>query len=418
METTNFSVTVGTITYYDFPTFSELNRYRPDVVAQMLIFFRMLGLCSLRQINRAIGNDDDDYRAQWMMTHAGLPDHVDESHAAENIAYTEEIQREILGDDTKHYFIKVTDVASKLHKIHNVSPQKALNEIINELKGIAETSERKEKKMEKKVIESETTKRSAPPTLATIRPEDEQEVQRLSNGCPIEPIRDVAKVRKDKEYLEQLVGYFPHVTASLIARYLFNEMVKISAVNNMFYLAKIAREKTGNWRHPSLDTIRERAAFVAWTGGDWREYLAENLPLDEVKPAAPEPATPEIVAPEAEAEAAPEPEVVAEPEWNDFGDDLDLPLPEPEPVEVPAPAEEPEQEWTRLEDCQEWNDYIGKKEPAAPAEEPKKEPEKPAFVAEIKISATNPEILRILNWLETETASEILDYTVYRAQAK
>lgn len=326
----------------------------------------MIGLCSIRQINCAIGNDEDDYRIQWMLAHANIPDHVDESHAAENIAYTEEIQREILGDDTKHYFVKVTDVAAKLHKIHNVSPQKALNEIINELKGLADPSERKEKKM-KQHIGMPKPKRS---TVAEVTPEIEQRVQDLADKCPIQPDHDFQKVRKDKAYLERLAEYFPHITSSMIAQYLFHETVSMAVVGGVFRALGISKKEAKGIARPSASVIHERAAFVAWAGGDWKEYFEQNGPL-EVASHAPAPEPPAPVEPPASAEKP-------------------APVEPPAPIEKPAPVEKP-----------------------APAT-----PDKPVYIAEIKLSAKNPEILRILSQLETETTAEILDYTVYRPSAK
>ena len=398
MEANDFTVTIGTITYTEFPTYAEICLLRSDVITQLLVFFRMIGLCSTRQINRAIGNDENDHQIRQTMQRVGVSEQVDESCAAENMAYTEkEIQRGILGNDTKHYTVRITDIISKLHKLSTHTPQKALAEILDELRGIIKKVERKEKKMEEKVVEpgiiEQPTSASEAPAPTTALSEEGQKVWRIATECPIKPVRDVAKVRKDKGYLEQLVGYFPHSTASLIAKYLFNEMAKISTVNNMFYLAKITREKGGDWRHPSLDVVHERAAFVAWAGGDWREYLAENLPLDEIKPAKPTPAP------------VKEPEAKEEPEWNAIGDNLDL---EPATVTQSETGSEPTDEPVKVEP----------KKPvpakAKPAKKPAPTPAepKPVFVAEIKISATNPEILRILSLIEQDTTAELIEYCV------
>lgn len=360
METTDYTIVIGTITYTDFPTYAEINLLRPDVIRELMIFFRMVGLCSIRQINLAIGNAEDDFRVQWMLRHAEVQDAIDESQSQPNMAYTEEVQRDILGDDAKPYTIKVSDIAIRLHKLSSHTAGKAITDLIHEQQGITEKPERKEKPM-KQSVSTPKPKRS---TVAEVTPEIEDHVQDIADKCPIRPDHDFQKVRKDKAYLEQLAEYFPHVTSSMIAQYLFHETVSMAVVGGVFRALGISKKEAKGIARPSASVIHERAAFVAWTGGDWEEYFEQNGPLEITthKP-APEPPAP------AEKPAPVEP---------------------PAPIEKPAPVEKPA--------------------PAAP--------DKPDFIAEIKLSAKNPEILRILNWLETEATAEILDYTVYRPTAK
>lgn len=240
--------------------------------------------------------------------------------------------------------------------------------------------------MKEKVVEPEIVAQSTPPTSVAIRPEDEQRIQRVVAECPVRPIRDWHKARKDKEYLRQMVSYFPQATSYMYTKYLYD--VTLTTINNAFHQAGAKRGASN--RYPNPQDIYGRAAFVAWAGGNWREYLAENLPLVDAK--------------------RPQPTPVKEPVEELV---IEAPVAEPAPVEVepvkaepPAPAKEPATPPAPVE-------------PPAPAEKPAPAaPDKPVYIAEIKLSATNPEILRILNWLETETAAEILDYTVYRPSAK
>ena len=84
METTNYSVTIGKVTYRDFPTFSAISPLRLDVIKSMISFFRMLGICSLRQVNIAIGDPEDDQRAKWMVSREGsIPAADDQAESGE-----------------------------------------------------------------------------------------------------------------------------------------------------------------------------------------------------------------------------------------------------------------------------------------------------------------------------------------------
>ena len=82
----------------------------------------------------------------------------------------------------------------------------------------------------------------------------------------------------DKEYLRKLIGYFPLVTNEIIAKYLFNNRVGGIQVAAKMRAAGIKRQKGGRLNSPdNMCAIRQRTAFIAWAGGDWRTYLGHAL---------------------------------------------------------------------------------------------------------------------------------------------
>lgn len=324
MNSTSYSIPIGTVIYNTFPTYSELNQLRSDVIEGMMIFFRMLGLCSMRQINAAIGNPEDDYRVKWMLTHAGVADVVDESQAIENRQITEELQRSVLGDDDHTYIIEVTEIAAMLQKIgYTRNCKKALQDLLrikqNERLGKPMSAKPKSAKPKvtrspktpvepapvKPVIMSDVEPATEPdsvpeaelvatvdaapenkPTIVSkVAPEPEpattpkfeelkdrleQQVLEIKENCPLQPIKSFLEAKHTEGYFTKLLDYFPNVTACDISSYLFDGQIGKASVLIALREAGVSR---GKGFKPSPDSLIERCGFVAWTGSNWRNYF-------------------------------------------------------------------------------------------------------------------------------------------------
>ena len=390
METTNYSVTVGTVTYTDFPTYAEINRFRPDVIRELVVFFRMVGLCSTQQISRAIDSPETDNKVRFLLNRIGADD-VDESFAEENIAFTEnELQRKILGKDKTAYTVKVSDLVKRMHKMSSLTPKKALTELLHELQLAAKTEKRGHRNI-KKTKEPEEEKIEKNKETEEKKMNNFDKVTKIISECPIAPNRDFRAVRKSKEYLTSLSEYFPHVSASMIAQYLFDDNIKLATVNGMFHAARISRGKVPTNR-PNSDITLERIAFVAWTGHDWQHFINPDDSLtDPIKREAKvvkEPKQPvrlsiEFAAEEPIESAA---EAPVEPPVEKY---VEPPTEAPtEPLENPTPASETPTENTSLA--------------CAP----------PLYLAELKIAGQNDAILRLIDQISHNASIDLLAYHV------
>ena len=261
METTNYSVTIGKVTYRDFPTFSAISPLRLDVIKSMISFFRMLGICSLRQVNIAIGDPEDDQRAKWMVSReGGIPDEDDEAESEKNRKETEELQKTTLGEDDDDYVVSVPEVIALLQKSDFMnSPQKALRILL------------KQKQRER--IE-------APKPDNTAEKDLERTVMARAKQCFLSPVFSLREAKNTEGYLAKLIKYFPNVPTELIAAYLFFGKVSKITINAALKEAGVSRSR--GFRVKS-DSLIERTAFVYWTGGDWRKYYESGGKI-EIKP--------------------------------------------------------------------------------------------------------------------------------------
>ncbi len=317
MNSTSYSISIGTVIYNTFPTYSELNKLRNDAIEGMMIFFRMLGLCSIRQINAAIGNPEDDYRIKWMLTHSGVADMVDESQSIENQSITEELQREILGDDDHTYIVEVTEIATMLQKVgYFKNCRKALEDLLrqkqNERLGKPMSAKSKTVKSTKytksaakpvtvpetkpevvpdavpeaKLVAAVDIVPEAKPTVVLENPPEsenaittpkleelkgrlEQQVLAIKNNCPFQPIKNFQEAKRTAGYFAQLVGYFPNITACEISTYLFDGQIGKHSVLIALREAGLSR---GRGFKPGPESLIERCGFVAWTGAKWQDY--------------------------------------------------------------------------------------------------------------------------------------------------
>lgn len=323
MNSTSYSIAIGTVIYNTFPTYSELNQLRSDVIEGMMIFFRMLGLCSMRQINAAIGNPEDDYRIKWMLTHAGVADVVDESQAIENRQITEELQRSVLGDDDHTYIIEVTEIAAMLQKIgYTRNSKKALQDLlrIKQNERLGKPMSAKPKSTKPKTTRSprisaepapvkpvdatvsepvsspevvpeaelvatfDTTPEAKPAIVAKVASEPEpattpkleelkdrleQQVLEIKENCPLQPIKGFHEAKRAEGYFKQLLDYFPNISACDISTYLFNGQIGKASVLIALREAGLSR---GRGFKANEDSLIERCGFVAWTGANWRDY--------------------------------------------------------------------------------------------------------------------------------------------------
>ena len=299
MQTTDFSTTIGNVTYFNFPTYSELCGDRSDVRQEMMIFFRLIGLCSPQQINVAIGNPPDDVRIKHILNEVGVDTTVGESQSEENRQYAESLQREYLGDDPNSYRVDVSLLNIGLRKIgYSKNCKKVLETLLK-----AEQADRGNDHFQKASQPNNPPKTEPPQAVppqenqpGAEQPEDgqpqenrsmppkteiktfvdlERAIKTIAADCPISPIHDFKEARKTDKYFSNLLRYFPNVPAGMLIHYLFRDGVSTFTVQDAIRNSGIRR---GKGFHVSGDSIVERAAFVAWAEGDWSAYLEREGP--------------------------------------------------------------------------------------------------------------------------------------------
>ena len=93
----------------------------------------MLGLCTEKQINTAIGAPEDDVRAHNLLSQMGFSQEIAERDAEKNRQNIEELQREVFGNDRTTYYVRISDVSKKLCLIHySRNAMKALGAVLRE----------------------------------------------------------------------------------------------------------------------------------------------------------------------------------------------------------------------------------------------------------------------------------------------
>ena len=74
----------------------------------------MLGLCTEKQINVAIGAPEDDVRAHTLLSQMGFSQEIAERDAEKNRQNIEELQRDGFRNDRTTYYVRISDVSKKL----------------------------------------------------------------------------------------------------------------------------------------------------------------------------------------------------------------------------------------------------------------------------------------------------------------
>ena len=265
MDTTKFSTAVGTVTYAGFPTYDALNRLRTDVVKSVMILLRLIGLSDLAQINIALGNPSEDNRAGWVLSRSGLAKTISESQAAENLKTIEELQKSVLGDDENPYTVLITEIIAMLEKSDYLNNcQKALRALLKE-------------KQEDRINPKRKEELAAKARAADI----ERQVVELSKKCFLSPTVTFQEAKQTEGYFEHLMADFPNVPSDMIAAYLFFGKVTKFSVNVALREAGVSRSRGFRVKD---DSLIERTAFVAWTGGDWRKYYESGGEIEIVPP--------------------------------------------------------------------------------------------------------------------------------------
>ena len=287
----------------------------------------MLGLCTEKQINTAIGAPEDDVRAHTLLSQMGFSQEIAERDAEKNRQNIEELQREVFGNDRTTYYVRISDVSKKLCLIHySRNAMKALGAVLRETRDEARKDEtsyqaemitdeyertdedmsprtknktRKSKKTQPAVRAARTIKKP----FFRIDAEAKRQIEEMAANCPIRPNHDFRAVRNDTEYLKSLTGYFPNASVNMMMTYLFRDEKSVQLVQKALRDAGVSKAKG---QHAKDDSIMERAAFVCWTGSFWKEYLkqiceVQDDTLFDAAPAAEETSTPSA-APEVPAD--------------------------------------------------------------------------------------------------------------------
>lgn len=305
LPTTDFSTTIGTVTYQSFPTYDALNHLRTDVIKGMMAFLRLIGLGSLEQINVALGCPPEDNRAEWMLTRTGLVRKITEEQAEENRKTTIEIQKSVLGDDDYPYVVDVIEIATMLQRPDYLSNcQKALRALLKQ-------------KQDERLKPEEPAEVQATPKTQPKSDEVESQVKAIAEKCFLSPTVTFRQAKETEGYFQRLLSDFPHISVEMIVAYLFFGQVKRASV--LKALKDCGASRSRGFR-VKPDSLIERSAFVAWTGGDWRKYYEsggeiEIVPPNEEKKRGPKLKAPRLPKkPKASTKKVPAAQVVAKPE--------------------------------------------------------------------------------------------------------
>ncbi len=270
METTSLCTAIGTVTYEDFPTYDAVSRLRPDVIKGLMVLYRMLGFCSLKQLNLALGNPEDDGRAEWMLSRSGVAQDVDESCSEDNRRDTAEIQKTVLKDDERHYTIRVTDFVNSLERCtYSSNSQTVLRALLK--KAQEDQAEQPES------ANKETEEKPTPPKADDI----ESQVAKIAKNSPVSPVYDYYEAKQTAGYFKKLTDYFPNVTVDMIIAYLFFGAISRCTIGAT--LRNLGASKPRGFR-PGPESLIERTAFVAWTGGNWRKYYESGGVIETLPP--------------------------------------------------------------------------------------------------------------------------------------
>jgi hypothetical protein len=86
--------------------------------------------------------------------------------------------------------------------------------------------------------------------------------------------------------MEALFSAFPGVSYEIMREYLFGNTVSAALIQTTVKRTGVNKISVGNSKGKKLEgIIYERAAFIAWAGGDWEGYLREALATAKKKEA-------------------------------------------------------------------------------------------------------------------------------------
>lgn len=432
MQTTDFSTTVGNVTYFNFPTYAALCNDRPDVRQEMMIFFRLIGLCSYRQINVAIGNSPEDARVKHLLLEAGVDMNVDESQSEENRQYAESLQKEYLSEDPSSYQIDVSKLIVELHKIGFVKNcKKALESLLKAEQAKVEQGAQPSNNQSRNDHTDDMSLENKQPDVEqaeSLRPKEirpaplqmeiktfadlECAIKTIAAECPISPIHNFKDARKTNKYFFDLIRYYPNVPANMLVHYLFGEGVSTVTVQSAIRNSGVRR---GRGFRANNDSIIERAAFVAWAKGNWMEYLEQEGSIEGIL---------ETFAKKGE----PEPDhggPVSEPATEEASSKVEAPCaanpqPRPEPVTPVIPHHETappgvlQSDLNQPKTIEAAETSPGRKATVSyAATKPRTKSNGPA-IGIIKVAGTVSEILSVLMQLENDTRIEIKAFNVER----
>lgn len=311
-------IVVDNVSYGGFQDLSFVEKL-PDLAAgSYVIFLRKIGVCQLKDLANLFGETSTE-ATKRLVTRLRLIEDVDKISCLENVECTKKWQHEILGEDPRKYYVPVNTLLNRVvHDTMYSNPyglgvfEKNVEDYLRKQQN-SKNNPKEAPKM--KSMEETIGKPISQMGLVDVLP--------AAKACMLKPLRDAEEAKRNENYFQNLLVYFPHLSSGDVAKYLFQNKYSTWSVRN--WLSRDAAEPRGRGaaRH-SRATLYERAAFVAWAGGDYETYIQDELDsysktavrmrtqATERKQAADAAPAGEVTAEEVPQDALPAGEVVAE----------------------------------------------------------------------------------------------------------
>ncbi len=248
-----FSVTVGNVTYKDFPTCGSLLQLSTTLVKAFMYFARRLCVCTPEELTRALSPvDPDDINRLLTKIHRVkgeiLPTEVDPT--------LKTWQAKKLRGNEKKVSISLSEALENVGRRTEFPYFSAVQEEVGTMLANSRT----------------TISRKG---LITQVGADRNKIARFSNRCSkCKPIKNWREALQEPGYIKTVIAdYFPNISCQTFARYLFCEPPTSQYV---IYDYCTQHDIKIYGRHFDRDYLEEYIAFIKWTGNDAEDFIKEK----------------------------------------------------------------------------------------------------------------------------------------------
>ncbi|MBQ1528617.1 hypothetical protein IIZ77_03160 [Candidatus Saccharibacteria bacterium] len=240
------------VSYGSFPTVSELFPLSNNLARSFISFIRSLGIGSRDQMSHFLHSSPEDVDRLCLKCH--LNAETDPSVISGAVEYRRLWQREILGGLTRKFEVDLREVLNRARERNAFYP---LDTIAKEVGYFLDN------------LLKRLTGKVRPKGVINYKQVDE-----ILQSCHLTPVRTWAEAQKDADYVRELmVNAFPHIPASLMANYLFDDH---PVTQNLTYYCLRHRINRPQISHNTPIHREEQIAFVKWIGYDVKTFIAEQ----------------------------------------------------------------------------------------------------------------------------------------------
>lgn len=251
------TITVGTITYAEFPSYEEILLLPNNLINAFLYFLRKLGVYTYDTLMEAMSaKKQEDIDILFKRCHKPFIQVKSDKSSAQAYA---EWQSMPLRGDTREHRISIREVLEMAKKRSKAYKDTCIEHEIS-LALIRARNSGKDPK--------ESTKGKGEIII------DEAKINHILKDCNLEVNRDWTEVRKNPEYLTELLCvHFPNVEYKVMKEYLFGESV--GAPSTIGSHCSVHRIPTST-RKLARSNLEEHIAFIMWAGGNPEEFIKAN----------------------------------------------------------------------------------------------------------------------------------------------